>query len=190
MESSLAWLLSSKEKENNMKTRKTLIYVAMGLMLSILANCTESSKAGNDTDKNNALLLAILNRNTANAQARQACANAVYLMNQCIGSGSGFNPAVMCADANLQAGGTYTDSSVTPAATITYTGTEAYTRLASCVATQIAATNCNFSQNKVASPVQAKAAFFSSCEVDYNSASITAATKATKAPSGTIITIF
>lgn len=173
-----------------MKTNKTLIYIITGLLLTFAISCTQNNKTAKNSDKKNAILLAFLNRNPANAAARQACANSVYLMNQCIGAGSGFNPAVMCADANLQAGGSYTDTSATPAATVTYASVDVYTRLASCVSTQITATNCNFSQNKVASPNQAKAAFFGSCEVDYTSSTITAATKATKAPTGTIITIF
>ena len=141
-----------------MKLNKTLTFISIGLISVLAIGCMDTPETGKQSDKNNLLLLALLSRNPSNSEARKYCANAVVRMNQCIGSGSGFNPAVMCSDTNLQAAGSYTDTSVTPNATITYTAVDVYQRLISCVDTQVAATNCNFTQNKVASPPQAKAA--------------------------------
>ena len=85
-----------------MKLNKTLKFISIGLISLAAIGCTETSKTGDQSDKNNLLLLSLLNRTTENAEARKYCANAVLRMNQCIGSGSGFNPAVMCADENLK----------------------------------------------------------------------------------------
>ena len=155
-----------------MKLNKTLKFISIGLISLAAIGCTETSKTGDQSDKNNLLLLSLLNRTTENAEARKYCANAVLRMNQCIGSGSGFNPAVMCADENLKKD-IAEDATTTPP-TAAQTSVAIYTALISCVDSQIAATNCNFSQNKVASAPQAKAAFLSKCDV----------------PSGIIITVF
>ena len=93
-------------------------------------------------------------------------------MNQCIGASSGFNPNVMCSDSNINKG-TAADPTATPPVEAV-TGSANYQALVTCVKTQIAATNCNFPQNRVGFPTQAKANFFSSCD----------------APSGIIITAF
>jgi hypothetical protein len=155
-----------------MKLNKTLKIVSLSLVIISAFSACESHKAGNQADKNNLLLLALLNRAPENSEARKYCANAVLRMNQCIGSDSGFNPSVMCSDTNLNQG-IAADATTTPPTTAK-TSIEVYQALISCVDTQIAATNCNFTQNKVASPSQAKAAFFSKCD----------------APSGLIITVF
>lgn len=155
-----------------MKFNKTLKFISVGLIVLAAVGCTETSKTGDQSDKNNLLLLALLNRNTSNSEARKYCANAVLRMNQCIGSNSGFNPAVMCSDTNLNAG-IAADATAVPPVT-GQTSVEIYQALIKCVDTQVAATNCNFTPNKVASAPQAKAAFFSKCD----------------APAGLIITVF
>ena len=155
-----------------MKLNKTLKFISVGLIVLAAVGCTETSKTGDQSDKNNLLLLSLLNRTTENSEARKYCANAVIRMNQCIGSNSGFNPAVMCSDGNLKAD-IAADAAATPPV-VAQTSVEMYQALIKCVDSQIAATNCNFSQNKVASAPQAKAAFFSKCDV----------------PSGIIITVF
>ncbi len=155
-----------------MKFNKTLKFISIGLISLVAIGCMKTTETGNQSDKNNLLLLALLSRNTTNSEARKYCTNAVVRMNQCIGSDSGFNPAVMCSDLNLNQG-IAADATTTPV-TVAKTSIEVYQALITCVDTQIAATNCNFSQNKVASPNQAKTAFFSKCD----------------APSGLIITIF
>lgn len=136
--------------------------ITLALLAVLALSACESSKAGNTSDQTNYILLNLLNRTTENAQARLYCQEAVYYMNQCIGASTGFNPAVMCSDANLVAG-------VAPATT-----EDNYKALSACVKTQVVATNCNFPQNRVAHPVQAKANFFSSCD----------------APSGMIVTVY
>lgn len=155
-----------------MKLNKTLKLVSIALIAISAFSACESHKAGNQSDKNNLLLLALLNRNSANSEARKYCTNAVLRMNQCIGSDSGFNPAVMCSDINLNQG-IAADATTTPPTTAK-TSIEVYQALITCVDNQIAATNCNFTQNKVSSPNQAKSAFFSKCD----------------SPSGLIITVF
>jgi len=168
----LALLLSSKERRIKMKLNKTLKFISVGLIVLAAVGCTETSKTGDQSDKNNLLLLSLLNRTTENSEARKYCANAVIRMNQCIGSNSGFNPAVMCSDGNLKAD-IAADAAATPPV-VAQTSVEMYQALIKCVDSQIAATNCNFTQNKVATPNQAKSAFFSKCDV----------------PSGIIITVF
>ena len=74
----------------------------------------------------------------------------------------------MCSDTNINKG--ITDSS----GAVTKTAVTVYSELITCVNAQIAATNCNFPQNKVAHPALAKSGFFSSCD----------------APAGLIITLF
>ncbi|HRG48356.1 MAG: hypothetical protein IPQ05_16560 [Leptospiraceae bacterium] len=155
-----------------MKLNKTLKFISVGLIVLAAVGCTETSKTGDQSDKNNLLLLSLLNRTTENSEARKYCANAVIRMNQCIGSNSGFNPAVMCSDGNLKAD-IAADAAATPPV-VAQTSVEMYQALIKCVDSQIAATNCNFTQNKVATPNQAKSAFFSKCDV----------------PSGIIITVF
>jgi len=155
-----------------MKLNKTLKFISVGLIVLAAVGCTETSKTGDQSDKNNLLLLSLLNRTTENSEARKYCANAVIRMNQCIGSNSGFNPAVMCSDGNLKAD-IAADAAATPPV-VAQTSVEMYQALIKCVDSQIAATNCNFTQNKVSTPNQAKSAFFSKCDV----------------PSGIIITVF
>ena len=142
-----------------MKLNKTLKFISVGLIVLAAVGCTETSKTGDQSDKNNLLLLSLLNRTTENSEARKYCANAVIRMNQCIGSNSGFNPAVMCSDGNLKAD-IAADAAATPPV-VAQTSVEMYQALIKCVDSQIAATNCNFTQNKVATPNQAKSAFFS-----------------------------
>lgn len=138
-----------------MKLNRILKLVSIAF-ITLLAIVACESKAGNKSDQTNEIMLALLNSNSANSEARLTCNAAVVKMNQCIGAGSGFNPAVMCSDANLNQG----DSTITPAKT----SVEVYKALISCIDGQIATTNCNFTQNKVASAVQAKQAFFSVCD--------------------------
>ena len=151
-----------------MKLNETIKLVSIALFVLITMSACESSKAGNSTDLNNSLLLAVLNQAPENSQARQYCAEAVVRMNQCIGAGSGFNPAVTCSDTNINKGITESSGAVTK------TAVTVYSELITCVNAQIAATNCNFPQNKVAHPALAKSGFFSSCD----------------APAGLIITLF
>ena len=155
-----------------MKLNKTLKLISIALITISAFSACESHKSGNQSDKNNLLMLALLSRNPSNSEARKYCANAVLRMNQCIGSDSGFNPAVMCSDLNLNQG-IAADATTTPPTTAK-TSVEVYQALVKCVDTQVAATNCNFSQNKVSTPNQAKTAFFSKCD----------------APAGLIIIIF
>lgn len=143
-----------------MKLNKTLKFISVGLIVLAAVGCTETSKTGDQSDKNNLLLLSLLNRTTENSEARKYCANAVIRMNQCIGSNSGFNPAVMCSDGNLKAD-IAADAAATPPV-VAQTSVEMYQALIKCVDSQIAATNCNFTQNKVATPNQAKSAFLAS----------------------------
>ena len=188
-----------------MKLNKTLKLVSIALIAISAFSACESHKAGDQADKNNLLILALRGSTTsnsnANSEARKFCANAVLRMNQCIGAGSGFNPAIMCSDDNINKAATAAttatpaDTSTTPVTPATdaapaYSAAENYNKLIICVDTQVAATNCNFSQNKVASPVQAKAAFFGTCEVDYTLATTTLDQKRNKAPSGIIITFY
>ena len=154
-----------------MKLNKTLKFISVGLIVLAAVGCTETSKTGDQSDKNNLLLLSLLNRATEYSEARKYCANAVLRMNQCIGSNSGFNPAVMCSDENLKKD-IAADAAATPPVAA-QSSVEIYKALITCVDNQVAATNCNFTPNKVASAPQAKAAFFSKCD----------------APSGLIITV-
>lgn len=151
--------------------QKTKLLSLALLALLAFSKC-ESSKAGDQSDQTNYILLNLLSQDPANAEARLYCQEAVYYMNQCIGASSGFNPNVMCSDSNINKG-TTADPTATPPVTAA-TGADNYKALVTCVKTQIAATNCNFPQNRVGFPTQAKANFFSSCD----------------APSGIIITAY
>ncbi|MBK8396476.1 MAG: hypothetical protein IPL26_14735 [Leptospiraceae bacterium] len=155
-----------------MKQFQKTKFISLALVALLAFSSCESSKAGDKSDQNNYLLANLLNQNGGNAEARIFCQEAVYYMNECIGASSGFNPAVMCSDSNINQG-TPADPAATPPVTAT-TGADNYKALVSCVKTQIAATNCNFPQNRVAYTTTAKTNFFSSCDV----------------PSGIIITVY
>jgi hypothetical protein len=148
-------------------------FISLALVAILALSACESSKAGDKTDLNNYILLNLLNRDPANGDVRKYCQEAVYYMNECIGASTGFNPAVMCSDSNLNTGTTASLPGVTPVV-VAATALENYVALVKCVRTQVAATNCNFPQNRVGHPIQARNSFFSSCDT----------------PKGIIITVY
>ena len=124
--------------------KNKLNYFIIILVTLNLWNCSEGPTAGDKTSLNSYALAAIQTKSTA----RNRCATAVAIMNQCIGAGfqTQFNPDNMCNDANLK--------------------TEAqYDTLITCTSQKVNTTYCNFPQNRVGDARRAKTNFFSSCDV-------------------------
>jgi hypothetical protein len=109
-----------------------------------LLNCNQGSGAGDKTAQN-AYALTLLETSSG---AKQKCNLSVEIMNQCIGDGfqNQFNPANMCANANLK-----------PEAD--------YSTLVSCVSQKVNSTYCNFPQNRVGDARIAYTNFFKSCNL-------------------------
>ena len=107
--------------------------------------CTKSSKAG-DTSELNSLIFASVLSGDDNPSKRY-CLSAVYIMNQCVGTGGGFEPAVMCSSSQLS---THTLAN--------------YQALVQCTSAAVNTTYCNFPQNRVAIASAAVTNFFSTCD--------------------------
>lgn len=167
------------KKETN-KMRNIIGLTSIVLALVGFSACSDNKNAGFQDDQKNYIMYLALNRVSSTSQT--ICIQAVAKMNQCIGANSGFNPAVMCGPANLQGDTAAPTTAPSDAATKDYDGDGAataadsliatgartsvykYTALSSCVDKQILATNCNLTQNKVASPVTAKSTVFAICD--------------------------
>lgn len=127
-----------------MKNKK-LLTIFFALVFSMVG-CTHSSQSG-DTSAKKSLLIAgaLAHSNGILSPEREACYQAVLVMNQCVGAGSGFDANIMCG------------------ASTAFDLTE-YQTLIKCASTQVQATYCNFPQNKAADPRVALANYFSSCQ--------------------------
>lgn len=150
------------------------------LFFAGLTACSDNKNTGFQDDQKN--YIAYLALNPVSSTSQGLCNQAVAKMNQCIGANSGFNPAIMCGPSGLQ-GDTAAPTAVPSDATTkdydgdgAVTGADAtaaagarssivkYGVLNSCIDKQILATNCNLTQNKVASPVTAKSTIFAICD--------------------------
>ncbi len=128
--------------------KKILTILAITTLFSFIG-CTKSSDAGDTTELNN-LIATVALTGAGNNEARDYCLSAVVIMNQCVGTGAGFEPLVMCSSAQLS--------------TATHT-LDAYKTLVGCVSKQVNTTYCNFPQNRVADARVALTNFFTSCNV-------------------------
>ncbi len=135
-----------------MKSKK--LFNIFLLTVFSLVGCTQSSKSG-DTSAQKSLLIAAgtAASNGILTPEREACYKAVLIMNQCVGSGVGFDPNIMCG-VNIQ-----------------FDEVE-YMDLIKCAALQVQTTYCNFPQNKAADPRIALSNFFISCQKEKDGASI------------------
>lgn len=122
--------------------------IILALTLLLLQFCTKSSHAGDDSAQKS-LLISALQAGSEGilTPERESCYRAVLIMNQCVGAGNGFQPAIMCSSSS------------------TFT-LDDYMNLEKCVALQVQTTYCNFPQNKAADPRVALDNFFSSCQKD------------------------
>jgi hypothetical protein len=135
------------------------------LSLSAIISC-KSDKAGNNREQTDVSLLIALGRTRANSTdtvERRNCIEAVLVMNQCVGAGTGFSANVMCSPNNMNTG-TEANTTVNPPVAAK-TAAENYISLVSCVKGKVVEYNCNFSQNKVATAKSAYDSYFKACDV-------------------------
>ena len=162
------------------KMKKIIGLTSIVLALAGFSACSDNKTAGIQDDKKNYIAYLVLNSKSSEAQG--LCIQAVTKMNQCIGANSGFNPAIMCGPAGLSGDSTAPTTAPSDSSTKDYTGdglvtaddaiaaakartaVDKYKALSACVDVQILATNCNLTQNKVASPVTAKSTVFAICD--------------------------
>lgn len=123
----------------------------------------KTDRVGNDRDQVNVILLNLLNRNNNQSPERRLCTEAVLVMNQCVGAGSGFSAQTMCNNANMKTG-TIADLTVTPPV-VGVTAAELYGTLSTCVKGKVAEYNCNFAQYKLSTAKSAYDAYFKGCDV-------------------------
>jgi hypothetical protein len=146
--------------------KKNLISILLILLLSLVGiTACKSDRAGNDREQNDLIALIAFRRtldNSTDSIERRNCIEAVLVMNQCVGAGTGFSSNVMCAPRSLNTG-TEANPTATPPV-VAKTAAENYTSLVSCVKGKVAEYNCNFSQNKVASAKSAYDAYFKACD--------------------------
>jgi hypothetical protein len=127
--------------------RKILITIFVASIFSFIG-CTKSSKAGDTSELNGLIATAALTGDPN--PSKDYCMSAVVIMNQCVGTGGGFEPLVMCSSAQLSTTGH---------------DEAAYKTLVGCVSKAVNTTYCNFPQNRVADARIALTNFFSSCDV-------------------------
>lgn len=141
---------------------KLQIILSMMLALVSFLSC-KTDRVGNDRDQVNVILLNLLNRNNDQSPERRLCTEAVLVMNQCVGGGSGFSAQTMCNNANINKGTTENLTSTPPVKAAT--AVDNYTTLSACVKGKVAEYNCNFTQYKVSTAKSAYDAYFKACDV-------------------------
>jgi hypothetical protein len=145
-----------------------LTFISCMISLSFVS----CSKAGDDTQKKDALGAILASSQNKGDLRYGYCASAVTIMNQCVGSNNGFSYSANCDAAHLSDTTTVVGTTSSTSATGVVTTTSVYRdpslanyeALISCVSAAVKSTYCNLPQNRVVDARIAYTNFFSSCD--------------------------
>jgi len=127
---------------------KYLLKISFVFFMAVLLSCSNEDQKDKEKRSNNAyLIMAIASSNDQTFEKRQACAEAILALNQCIPSGYGYEGGIMCTTAQLNA---FSQSD--------------YVELKNCANTRAQTTSCYLDGNKAANAqVASGASYFGSC---------------------------